>query len=217
MVLRRRAPVHEPRFSGKHRGMTVTPDDDPVEVLERWHADAQRRLGEQGDAMLLATASLAAMPSARVVLCRAIGEDGSVTFYTSYGSRKGIELAENPQASAVFFWWSLDRQVRLEGRVEQAPREVSDAYWASRPRGSQLSAWASPQSAPIRDREELVRRVAEATAKFEGKPVPRPRHWGGFVLRFHAIEFWTRGDDRLHDRLRFEREADDWRVAILAP
>jgi pyridoxamine 5'-phosphate oxidase len=197
--------------------MHVTPDDDPVAVLQRWHHDAQRRLGEQGDAIVLATASAAAIPSARVVLCRGIDDEGGVTFYTSYSSRKGIELAENPHASAVFFWWELDRQARVEGRVEMAPSEVSDAYWAGRPRSSQLGAWASPQSAPLRDREDLLRRVEEARVRFEGLAIPRPRHWGGFVLRAAAIEFWSRGEARLHERVRFERDGEGWRSSILGP
>jgi pyridoxamine 5'-phosphate oxidase len=198
--------------------MTVTPADDPVAVLQRWYRDAQRRLGEQGDAIVLATASSAGVPSARVVLCRDIDDEGSLTFYTSYSSRKGFELAENPNASAVFFWWALDRQVRVEGRAETAPREVSDAYWAGRPRESQLSAWASPQSVALRDRDDLERRVEEARVRFDGKEIPRPRHWGGFVLRSRAIEFWSRGEARLHERVRFERDAKDgWRGSILGP
>ena len=197
--------------------MTPTPADDPVAVLVHWYGEAQRRLGEQGEAIVLATASAAAVPSARVVLCRAIDDDGGLTFFTSYTSRKGIELAENPLASAVFFWWALDRQVRLEGRVEMASAEVSDAYWAARPRTSQLSAFASPQSVALRDRAELLRRVDEAATRFEGQPIPRPRHWGGFVLRPRAIEFWTRGEGRLHERLRFERDGERWRGAILGP
>ena len=197
--------------------MTPTPADDPVAVLVHWYREAQRRLGEQGEAIVLATASAAAVPSARVVLCRAIDDDGGLTFFTSYTSRKGIELAENPHASAVFFWWALDRQVRLEGRVEIASAEVSDAYWAARPRTSQLSAFASPQSVALRDRSELLRRVDEAATRFEGQPIPRPRHWGGFVLRPLAIEFWTRGEGRLHERLRFERKGEGWRGTILGP
>lgn len=197
--------------------MKPTPDSDPVAVLMEWYDDARRRLGEQGEAIVLATASAAAVPSARVVLCRAIDEDGALTFFTSYGSRKGIELAENPNASAVFFWWALDRQVRLEGRVEQASADVSDAYWARRPRSSQLSAFASPQSVALRDRDELLRRVDEAATRFENQPIPRPRHWGGFLLRPNAIEFWTRGEARLHERVRFERDGDGWRGTILGP
>jgi pyridoxamine 5'-phosphate oxidase len=198
--------------------MTVTVADDPLVVLRRWYAEAQARLGEEGNCFVLATTTADAVPSARVVLCRAIDELGGVTFYTNYDSRKGAELAANPRAAGVFHWWSLDRQARVEGTVARVSAAASDAYWAGRHRGSQLTAWASRQSAAVQGRDELVAARAEAVERFEGRDVPRPAGWGGFTLRPDAIELWTRGAERLHERVRFVRQRGDaWHATILAP
>ena len=198
--------------------MTVSVDDDPVAVLRRWYADAQAQLGEEGNCIVLATATPSAVPSARVVLCRGIDDAGSVTFYTNYDSRKGAELAANPHAAAVFHWWSLNKQARVEGTVSKISADASDAYWAGRPHGSQVSGWVSPQSAEVESRDALEAAHREAQKRFEGRDVPRPEQWGGYALRPDAIEFWIRGAERLHDRVRFVRGGGDrWQATLLAP
>ncbi len=167
-------------------------------------------------AMTLATADRQGRPSARVVLLKGFDERGFV-FFTNYDSRKGRELAENPWAALVFFWAALHRQVRIEGTVERVPAAESDAYYASRPPGSRLGAWASPQSRPIADRAELERALAEVTARQEQEELPRPGFWGGYRLRPEAIEFWQGRPSRLHDRILFQAGPEGWRRQRLAP
>jgi len=151
-----------------------------------------------------------------VVLLRGLDERGLV-FFTNRESRKGRELRVNPRAAAVFHWWTLGRQVRVEGAVEESAAEESRAYWKSRPRGSQIAAWASPQSEPLESRSELNDRVAMVSARFDGGEVPLPEHWGGYRIVPDVVEFWTHRDDRLHDRIRFLRERSGWRRERLAP
>jgi pyridoxamine 5'-phosphate oxidase len=167
--------------------------------------------------MSLATADSAGRPSVRHVLLKGLDERG-LEFHTNYESRKGHDLAANRYASVVFPWFGMWRQATATGLVSKVSSEDSDAYFASRDRGSQISAWASPQSLPVPDRAWLERRVAELEQRFEGQPIPRPPHWGGYRLRPDAIDFWYSQPDRLHDRFRFER-ADDgsWSVTRLAP
>jgi pyridoxamine 5'-phosphate oxidase len=166
---------------------------------------------------VLATATAAGAPSARAVLVKAAGEDGFV-FFTNYESRKGGELAENPRAALVFLWQPLGRQVRIEGAVARASEEESAAYFATRPPGSRIGAWASPQSFVLGSREELETRVADAEERFGDGDVPLPPHWGGFRLTPDAVEFWQHRDNRLHDRLRYRRGPDGgWVVERLAP
>ena len=189
--------------------------DDPIEQLRVWLADARAAV-PQPDAMTLATADLGGRPSARVVLLRGVDARG-ITFFTNRASRKADELRRNPVAALVLHWWELGRQVRIEGAVEETTEEESIEYWESRPRQSQVSAWASPQSLSLAGRAELEARVAEAEARFAGADVPLPPFWGGYRVVPERVEFWTHRDDRLHDRVLFVREAEGWRRRRLAP
>ena len=167
--------------------------------------------------MALATATPEGSPSVRMVLLRGHDERGLV-FYTNRESRKGHELDANPRASVVFYFAPpLGRQVRVEGRIERVSDAESAAYFASRPRSSQIGAWASAQSSPLADRDELERHVAESERRFEGKDVPLPPFWGGYRLVPDAFELWVGRPDRLHDRARYERDGDGWRRERLAP
>jgi pyridoxamine 5'-phosphate oxidase len=159
---------------------------------------------EEPEAMALATADASGAPSVRIVLCRGIDPEG-ITFFTSYESRKGRELAANPRASVAFHWEVLRRQVRIEGAVEPVSAAASDAYFHSRARGSQLAASVSPQSREIESLDWLKARQRELEASLAGRDVPRPPTWGGYRLRAHAVELWTAGADRLHHRVRYER------------
>ncbi len=190
--------------------------DDPVEQLRHWLDQAQDAYPEEFTSMTLATADRGGRPSARVVLLKGLDERGLV-FYTNYDSRKGRDLAENPRAALVFYWPALDRQVRIEGTVEKASREESESYFLSRPLGSRLGAWASPQSRPIAGRGELEQRLREAEERF-GEEVPLPEAWGGYRVRPETVEFWQGRPSRLHDRLRYSLRPDGgWKVERLAP
>lgn len=189
--------------------------DDPLHLLGRWLDEARAAVPQQ-DGMTLATATPDGRPSARIVLLRGLDERG-LTFFTNRASRKGDELRTNPRAAAVIHWWELGRQVRIEGAVEKTSDEESRAYWVTRPRGSQLAGWASPQSRPLNGRQELDARVAEVEQRFAGADVPLPPFWGGYRLVPDSIEFWSHRDDRLHDRIRYRRERASWRVERLAP
>ena len=191
-------------------------DRDPVVQLRSWLKDAGAS-SPRPDAMVVATATADGRPSARVVLLRGLDERGLV-FFTNRESRKGRELAENPRAAAVFHWWELGRQVRVEGEVEEVAREESETYWRTRPRGSRLAAWASPQSRPLTGREELEARIADADARFGDEDVPLPGFWGGFRIVPDVFELWTHRDDRLHDRIAYRRTPDGgWERLRLAP
>lgn len=191
--------------------------DDPFVLFRRWFAASGADRDPDGPAMALATATPDGAPSVRMVLLRGFDHRGFV-FFTNYESRKGRELALNPRAALLFYWAAQGRQVRIEGRVERVAPEESDAYFASRPRGSQLASWASRQSRPLADRAQLEQAWAEADRRFAGAPVPRPAHFGGFRLAPHAFEFWERGEHRLHRRRRCTRTAGgDWRWELLYP
>ena len=192
-------------------------DPDPFRQFERWFADAAEAGTSQPEAAALATATPHGSPSVRMVLVKQTGPDGFV-FYTNYESRKGGELTANPRAALLFHWERLGRQVRLEGPVQRTTREESLAYAHSRPRGSQLSAAASPQSRPVPDRAWLEQRVAELDAEYAGRDVPLSDSWGGFRLAPERFEFWQHRVSRLHDRFVYTPDPDGgWQVERLAP
>lgn len=190
--------------------------DDPLALFARWLEEAVAAGLPEPNAMTLATVDADGRPHARVVLLKGL-DDGAFVFYTNYQSGKGRDLAERPLAALVFWWADLERQVRVEGTVERVPPSVSDAYFATRPRGSQLGAWASDQSRPVPDRAALEARLAEAEARFAGGAVPRPPHWGGYTLRPDRLEFWQGRPNRLHDRLDYTRTPEGWMRRRLAP
>jgi pyridoxamine 5'-phosphate oxidase len=180
--------------------------------------EAKARGIDNHDAMALATATSQGIPSVRIVLCRWIDDD-EVRFFTNYESRKGRELDSNPHAAAVFHWRELERQVKLEGEITRTSAAVSDAYFAARPRGNRIAAWASPQSQVIASKEELRSRYEALTKELDGKDVPRPRHWGGYAMRVSAVELWVADPVRLHECIRFERPRgeDRWEATRRAP
>jgi pyridoxamine 5'-phosphate oxidase len=190
---------------------------DPVAQFLVWLGDARRVDIVEPNAMTLATASALGRPSARIVLLKGVDESG-FAFFTNRESRKAAELTENPYAALLFHWSPLERQVRIEGPVTTLDKVDSEAYFAVRPRGSQLGAWASPQSRRIATREVLEERLREAEERFDGREVPCPPYWGGYVLRPERIEFWQGRENRLHDRVAYERdERGAWGVFRLAP
>jgi len=189
---------------------------DPIQRFEEWFDAAVKAGVRTPDAMVLSTATRDGLPSARVVLYRGLSE-GNLRFFTNYESRKGHELADNPRAALLFHWDPLERQVRLEGTVEKIDAAESDAYFAARPRGHQINAWASAQSTPIASREELLARQAEVEARFADRLVPRPPHWGGYRLIAETVELWQGMPDRMHDRELYRRTASGWSCSILSP
>ena len=189
---------------------------DPIREFAAWFEQASVLAPFDPTAMALATADGAGRPSVRWVLLRGFDERGFV-FFTNYESRKADELAANPRAALAIHWPWVERQVRIEGRVERLDEAASDEYFRGRPRGHQIGAWASRQSRPLADPAELSRRVAEFTARFAAAPVPRPPFWGGFRIAPEAIELWRGRPDRLHERRRFELVAGIWRETALYP
>jgi pyridoxamine 5'-phosphate oxidase len=192
-----------------------TVDPDPVRQFTAWFDEAASLMAAP-EAMAVATADGQGRPSARMVLLKSWGPAGFV-FFTNRDSRKGRELAVNPQASLLFHWDSSSRQVRIEGAVEWTDDAESDAYFATRPRGSQVGAWASHQSQPAVGRPDLDRRVGAAEAEYQGRPVPRPPWWGGIRVVPGAFEFWQHRDNRLHDRIRYLPDGPGWRIERLQP
>jgi len=192
--------------------------DDPFARFAAWYADAEKAIPEDPNAAVLSTVGPDGAPSARVVLLKGFDAQGFV-FYTNFRSRKGRELAGNPAAALTFHFRPLGRQVRIEGRADPVSAAEADAYFATRPRGAQVGAWASDQSAPLAGRPALEARVAEVDARYRGQAVPRPPHWGGYRLVPRRIEFWTGRESRLHERELFERASPDgpWTVQLLFP
>jgi pyridoxamine 5'-phosphate oxidase len=189
---------------------------DPMLQFRQWFDQALAADLIEPNAMTLATVDATGQPSARMVLLKGL-ESGGFDFFTNYNGRKGQELATNAKAALVFWWGELERQVRIEGQVSPITAAESDLYFHSRPIGSQLGAWASPQSQVIADRQVLETRLAEVKAQYEGKEIPRPPHWGGYRLTPHAIEFWQGRSNRLHDRLLYTRTGNTWQQVRLAP
>jgi len=209
--------IGDRRIQYETAGLEVSDlDPDPIAQLILWYDQAEIDGAVEPNAMVLSTVDAAGTPDSRVVLARGIDENG-ITFYTNRTSAKGSQLAADSRASAVFPWLQLHRQVRVRGTVSLAPDEVSDAYFASRPRQSQIGAWASPQSRPISDRDELEGLVAEIAARHEGRDIPRPPFWGGYVLSVDEIEFWQGRPSRLHDRFLYAQTNGAWTITRLAP
>jgi pyridoxamine 5'-phosphate oxidase len=191
-------------------------DRDPIRQFEKWFAQAIKAQLPEPNAMTLATVDSRGHPSARIVLIKGVDPRGFV-FFTNYESRKGREIADNPRASLLFHWIELERQVRIEGRVEMTSATESDAYYASRPLESRIGAWASAQSQEIESRAALEAREREIIAQY-GEHPPRPPHWGGYRVVPDTMEFWQGRPSRLHDRMRYTRDGSGaWRIARLSP
>ena len=191
-----------------------------VPQFRRWLDEALAARLDEPTAMTVSTVGPEGQPAARVVLLKGLPDDAGFLFYSNYDSRKGHELAARPRAALTFFWPGLERQVRVEGTVEKAAAEMSTEYFQSRPRSSQLGAWASPQSQVIESREALEQREREVEARFAGQtPLPRPPHWGGYILRPTRVEFWQGRPSRLHDRIVYDWQptANRWHLSRLAP
>ena len=190
--------------------------EDPIRQFEAWWLEVMKSNIEEPNAMTLATADLTGKPSARIVLLKGINEEGFM-FFTNYESAKGIQLSQNPSAALVFFWKEVERQVRIEGTVEKLPAADSDEYFNSRPEGSKLGAWASPQSKVIASREILEKNIGVIEDKFSGKNIERPQFWGGYVVKPVWVEFWQGRPGRLHDRIVYTKQDPGWKIERLAP
>lgn len=190
---------------------------DPFTQFSHWWDDAVKSELDEVNAMTLATASLTGIPAARIVLLKSFSNAGFI-FFTNYISHKAKELEENPQACLVFFWKELERQVRITGKVEKVTELDSDAYFNSRPIGSRLGAWASPQSSVIESRETIEKNIEKFEEQFAGAEITRPPHWGGYIVIPSVIEFWQGRPNRLHDRLQYSKMQDgSWKIERLAP
>lgn len=191
-------------------------DRNPFDQTQQWLREAIESKQPEPNAMSLATTGPSGVPHSRIVLLKDIQANGLV-FYTNYESDKGEEMALYPHVAVLFFWPMLERQLRIEGTVEKLSSEVSDLYFASRPRASQLGAWASPQSRVVPDYQFLEDTYSDVTKKFDGREVPRPAHWGGYIIKPGKFEFWQGRPGRLHQRYRYVNAGDDWRIETMAP
>jgi pyridoxamine 5'-phosphate oxidase len=189
---------------------------DPYELFAQWMKEALDSKVIEPNAMVLSTVGNDGMPGSRIVLLRDFSVEGFV-FFTNYNSQKGRELAGTSKAALLFFWADLERQVRVAGTVRKVSEKVSDDYFKSRPRESQIGAWASEQSSAIADRSVLEERVKQLEEEYKNKDVPRPPHWGGYIISAERIEFWQGRPSRLHDRIRFSLNEGKWRTVRLAP
>lgn len=190
--------------------------NNPVDQFSDWWNEAVNSQIEEVNAMTLATATPEGVPSARIVLLKGFSYEG-FKFYTNYQSHKGTELAINPRAALVFFWKELERQVRIEGTVEKLSEADGEAYFKIRPAASKIGAWASPQSAPIAGRHIIEENVRRYQAQFGEENIPKPPHWGGYIVKPLKIEFWQGRRSRLHDRIQYTRQMEEWRIERIAP
>jgi pyridoxamine 5'-phosphate oxidase len=189
---------------------------NPFDLFKRWYHEAQEAKIFEPNAFALATADASGIPSVRMLLLKSF-ENGGFTFFTNYNSLKAKHLSENPYAAMVFYWSELERQVRIHGKVEKISAAESDSYFESRPIGSRLGAWASPQSEPIESRAWLEKKHLEFREKFSNGSVPRPANWGGYKLTPATIEFWQGRPNRLHDRIQYRASEQGWSIVRLAP
>jgi pyridoxamine 5'-phosphate oxidase len=189
---------------------------NPIKQFEKWFTNALEAQLYEPNVMTLATADRNGKPNARIVLLKGFDEDG-FSFYTNYLSQKGKELKKNPQACLVFFWAELERQVRIEGKVEKLDKENSEQYFHSRPKGSQISAIVSPQSQVIANRDILATKAEELAITYQDKTIPKPAHWGGYIVKPTSIEFWQGRPNRLHDRIKYDLINGKWQTSRLAP
>jgi len=191
-------------------------DADPIKQFEKWWEESIKSQGEEINAMTLATCNNEGYPSARIVLLKGFSKEGFI-FFTNYESKKGRELQQNPRACLLFFWKELERQVRIEGDVKKITEEGSDEYFSIRPVASRLSAWSSPQSRIIAARDILDKNVDHYRQVFSDDNIPRPKYWGGYIVKPFLIEFWQGRPSRLHDRLQYTLTEQSWRIDRLAP
>jgi len=210
--------IADTRRDYSHKSLSESDvDANAIRQFEKWWVEAVNSKIDEVNAMTLATASIDALPSARIVLLKEVNDKGFV-FFTNYESYKAQQLAENPKACLVFFWKELERQVRITGLIEKISGKQSDEYFQSRPESSRIGAWASPQSRVIDDRQWLDEKFNELVNKMEGTAIPRPPHWGGYIVKPVVIEFWQGRPSRLHDRIQYSLDGNgEWKIERLAP